>query len=222
MGHWIINGKTYNEEEYEEYKRQEKLRVEAERQAQWEALQRAQAEADRLVKQLSDAYFVCEKFIREHPELCRHVTTEQERDEEIYQKLLTNLEYADAVPRCEYILPGGTHCRCPQMRGEKFCYAHKRWRRLEPESLDLKSIEDANGIQQNLMAVMQALVDGRITEKHAAALLYGHQIAANNVRHTTFGEGDSFVVQLDYPPKKPPVLLPDLLPNDETEKKERA
>jgi len=203
MGHWIINGKTYNEEEYEEYKRQEKLRVQAERQAQWEALQRMQADADRLVKELSDAYFVCEKFMREHPELCRHVTTEQERDEEIYQKLLTNLEYADATPRCEYVLPGGTRCGCPQMRGEKFCYAHKRWRRLEPESLDLKSIEDANGIQQNLMAVMQALVDDRITEKRAAALLYGHQIAANNVRHTTFTEAvEAIVVELE-PQNKP-------------------
>lgn len=203
MGHWIINGKTYNEEEYAEYKRQEKLRVEAERQAQWEALQGAQAEADRLVKELSDAYFVCEKFIREHPELCRHVATEQERDEEIYQKLLKNLEYADAVPRCEYVLPQGTQCKCPQMRGERFCYAHKQWRRLEPQSLDLRTIEDANGIQQNLMAVMQALVDDRITEKRAAALLYGHQIAANNVRHTTFTEAvEGILVELE-PEKKP-------------------
>ncbi|MGE5204329.1 MAG: hypothetical protein ACM3SW_02200 [Actinomycetota bacterium] len=204
MGHWIIDGKTYNEEEYAEYKRQEKLRAQAERQAQWEELQRAQAEADRLVKELSDAYFVCEKFIREHPELCRHVTTEQERDEEIYQKLLKNLEYADAVPRCEYVLPQGTQCKCPQMRGERFCYAHNRWRRLEPQNLDLRSIEDANGIQQNLMAVMQALVDDRITEKRAAALLYGHQIAANNVRLTTFTEAvEGILVELE--PQKRPV-----------------
>jgi hypothetical protein len=34
---------------------------------------------------------------------------------------------------------------------------------------------------------MQALVDERITNKRAAALLYEHQIAANNVRHSTFG-----------------------------------
>lgn len=49
---------------------------------------------------------------------------------------------------------------------------------------------------------MQALVDERITNKRAAALLYEHQIAANNVRHSTFGApGQEMVIQLPDPPK---------------------
>jgi hypothetical protein len=49
---------------------------------------------------------------------------------------------------------------------------------------------------------MQALVDERITNKRAAALLYEHQIAANNVRHTFGAPGQAYVRGLDDPSQK--------------------
>jgi hypothetical protein len=198
MGYWMIKGKRYTEEEYQEYERQEKLRQEAERKAQEEALQQGQAEAARLVEQLGEAYKACSRFLEGHPELCRYVDTEAGRNQDIYERLLRNLEYADSAPRCEYVKPGGTQCGSPRMTGYKYCYAHRRWRQLEPESLELKSIENANGIQQNLMAVMKALVDDQITEARAGKLLYGHHIASLNVTRTTFDEkGAEMVIEDD-------------------------
>ena len=69
------------------------------------------------------------------------------------------------------------------MRGIDYCYYHKRTH-LGPRLLypTLTMLEDAHGIQAALMEVLCGIMQGALTDKHAALLLYGLQTAASNLR----------------------------------------
>ena len=100
MGEWIIGGKRYNLEEYEEYQRQELKR--------WE--QDAE-EVRRLIGVVSEAYTACEKYMEEHPRYPYGMKdSAQQREFKIYEKLRQNLERAGNAPRCEKVREDGTVC----------------------------------------------------------------------------------------------------------------
>ncbi len=184
---WIINGQQFSEEEYAGY-----------RQKEIEAEERAQEEAQRLVGELSQAYKACAGFMEEHPELCHKVGDAEAREHELYLKLRDNLTHADRAPRCEKVREDGTECFSPQMKGYRYCYAHERMLQARPHKLEMPALEDANGIQMAIMKVQKALIDDEISEKKAALLLYSLQIAASNVKSTTFNRelGEQVVTEM--------------------------
>ncbi len=176
---WIIDGKRYSVAEYEEYKKQ-KL----------EEQELAQAETWRLINVLGEAYKACSEFMEQHPETPYAVQDAQGREHDMYQKLRWNLGAADRAPRCEKVREDGTVCGSPQMKGYRYCYAHERMLLTQSQKLDLPALEDANGIQMAIMRVQKALIDDEISEKKAALLLYSLQIAASNLKNTTFTSKD--------------------------------
>jgi hypothetical protein len=93
------------------------------------------------------------------------------------------LAVADETPRCMHIKPSGVRCGSPAMRGIDYCYYHKRTH-LGPRLLypTLTMLEDAHGVQAALMEVLCGILDGGLTDKHAALLLYGLQTAASNLK----------------------------------------
>ena len=86
---------------------------------------------------------------------------------------------------CRHIMPRGTKCKSPALRGQSFCYFHQNLRchsqdgaRAGKGPLQLPSIEDTHGVQTALGQVLGALASERLEARHAGLLLYGLQIAA--------------------------------------------
>jgi hypothetical protein len=183
----LPDGRQMSQEEYNDY-RTKKIDAEiaAERQAQ--------DEATRLVAELSEAYKACAGFMTRHPELVRKVGGAEAQEHDLYLKLRQNLERADDAPRCDKVREDGTVCGSPQMTGYAYCYAHERMLQARPRKLALPPVEDANSIQMAIMMVQKALIDDEISEKKAGLLLYSLQIAASNVKNTTFSDDQKEVV----------------------------
>ncbi len=85
---------------------------------------------------------------------------------------------------CRHILPRGTKCKSPALRGKVYCYFHDRLQRYEQdgqrltqEPLCLPPLEDAHGIQIALGQVLAALGSGRLDHRKASLYLYGVQLA---------------------------------------------
>jgi hypothetical protein len=173
------DGSRLNQEQWNDYKQK---KIEAEIAAEWQA----QNQAARLVAELSEAYKACTGFMKSHPELARKVGDAEAQEHDLYLKLRQNLERADSAPRCEKVREDGTVCSCPRMKGYSYCYAHERMLQARPRKLALPALEDANAIQMAIMMVQKALIDDEISEKKAGLLLYSFQIAASNVKQTTF------------------------------------
>lgn len=188
MGYHIINGEKYTDEEYKEYERQTQ-----------EAKQHRREEAARLVRELSAAYQACSEFMEQNPELGMKVGDAEAREHDLYLKLRTNLAQADMAPRCEKVREDGTQCGSPQMKGHSYCYAHERMLQARARKLELPPVEDANGIQMAVMLVQRALIDDEISEKKAGLLLYSLQIAASNVKNTTFCEEEDDYLVTELP-----------------------
>jgi hypothetical protein len=182
------DGSRLSQEQFNDYKAK---KIDAEIAAE----RKAQDEAARLVAELSEAYKACAGFMAKNPKLCKKVGDAEAQEHELYLKLRRNLERADSAPRCEKVSEDGTACGCPKMTGYSYCYAHERMLQARPRKLALPPLEDANGIQLAIMMVQKALIDDEISEKKAGLLLYSMQIAASNVKQTTFvNEEDKEVV----------------------------
>jgi hypothetical protein len=177
MGYWIVDGRKLTNEEYQELKRQEE-----------QDKQRAREEAQRLTKQLGEAYAALKEHLQRNPGVAQRIEDTRVLDQQIYQNLRQNLERADQAPRCQAIKADGTGCGSPKMNNHIYCYAHYRMLEARAEKLVLPSLEDANGILLAVMVVQRALIDDEISEKKAGLLLYSLQIAATNVNKTTFGQ----------------------------------
>jgi hypothetical protein len=192
VAEWIIGGKRYSIEEYEEYQKQELKR--------WEL---DEAEVRRLVGAVGEAFTACEKFMEEHPQYPYGLKDDaQQREFKIFEKLRWNLGAANRAPRCEKVREDGTVCGCPQMKGYSYCYAHERMLRMQSQKLELPTQEDGNGIQMAIMRVQKALIDDEISTKKAGQLLYSLQMASSNLKHTTFASaGEKATVEMKEPPR---------------------
>ncbi len=95
-------------------------------------------------------------------------------------------------PECRHIMPSGRKCTSPALRSQAFCYYHTRVHRLqvrpsrsagEPaeENLVFPVIEDRCSMQLALAQVLNALGSSRLDPRRAGLLLYGLQIASQNV-----------------------------------------
>ncbi|HET6842948.1 MAG TPA: hypothetical protein VFK06_14935 [Candidatus Angelobacter sp.] len=180
------DGTKYNEAEYEEYEKQRLAREVAEYRAQIAAREQARSDAQRMLCELGQAYKSYTSFLKDNPDLCLRLDSEQEIHQQVYEKLLENLERAHGTPRCGYIKVNGVPCGSPRMKGQELCYAHQRMQAVRPEKFDLPPLEDANAIQLGLMQVARGLMDGQMDRKTASLMLYCLQIASSNVAHTNF------------------------------------
>src|SRR5450755_134524 len=96
------------------------------------------------------------------------------------------------ILRCQHIKVDGVQCGSPALRGERRCYFHERWQRVDqgttrPHSAlrsgILPALEDANSIQLALAEVMRLAIMGHIEHRVFALLLSALRIAAANVKH---------------------------------------
>jgi hypothetical protein len=84
-------------------------------------------------------------------------------------------------------MPSGGKCRAPALRGTHFCYFHTSLHRLDKQksnpmgSIDIPVLEDRCAIQLSIAQVLRALVNSTIDQRRAALLLYGLQLASQNV-----------------------------------------
>src|SRR5450755_784893 len=95
------------------------------------------------------------------------------------------------ILRCQHIKVDGVQCGSPALRGERRCYFHERWQRVDqgntrPHSAlrsgILPALEDANSIQLALAEVMRLAIMGHIEYRVFSLLLSALRIAAANVK----------------------------------------
>jgi len=100
--------------------------------------------------------------------------------------------------QCNYVRASGRRCGCASLRGEQFCYYHYTTRRPGTPSqaalpheagfdqtqpaFHLHSLEDRASVQIAVKEVMNRLAAGTIDVKLASLLLYGLQLASNNLQ----------------------------------------
>jgi hypothetical protein len=96
-----------------------------------------------------------------------------------------------------HIMVDGANCGSPAMRGNRFCYHHKRQREQRiavsterarvnrNPQFTLPVLEDSDSIQLSLAKIMQLLAAGQIERKTASLMLYSLQIATTNLRYAT-------------------------------------
>jgi hypothetical protein len=89
---------------------------------------------------------------------------------------------------CRHIMPNGSKCRAPALRGQPYCYFHTRLHtyaaapaRAPDSPLKLPVIEDRSAIQIALAQVFDALGSSQLDVRRAGLFLYGLQIASQNV-----------------------------------------
>ena len=86
-------------------------------------------------------------------------------------------------------MPNGSRCHSPALKGMPYCYFHQRLHRLAAghsrapeEPITLPFMEDRSAVQIALAQVLNALGSARLDPRRAGLLLYGLQIAAQNVK----------------------------------------
>jgi len=86
---------------------------------------------------------------------------------------------------CRHIKPGGQRCKSPALRGHAFCYYHARLHSTTKlgavNGITLPVPEDSAAIQESLGTIFAAILNSRIDSKQTAQLLWGLQIASNNL-----------------------------------------
>ena len=85
-------------------------------------------------------------------------------------------------------MPNGKKCRAAALRNLPYCYFHTRAHRLtgsksksKGQPLKFPVLEDRSAIQLALAQILDALASVQIDHKQASLLLYGLQIASQNV-----------------------------------------
>jgi hypothetical protein len=90
---------------------------------------------------------------------------------------------------CRHIMPNGTRCHSPVLRGTHFCYFHTRLHRFaaekaqgKQEPIEIPVLEDRSAIQVALAQVLNGLASAKLDPRRAGLFLYGLQIASQNVQ----------------------------------------
>jgi len=88
--------------------------------------------------------------------------------------------------------PAERNCEAPALKGTSFCYFHTRLHRLDktppgtPEPIDIPALEDRAAIQLTITQILRAFANGSIDQKRTYTLLYGLQLASQNVDRTSW------------------------------------
>ena len=92
-------------------------------------------------------------------------------------------------PECRHIMPNGAKCHSPALRGMAYCYFHVPGRRpAQGQSracknpLKLPALTDRTAIRIALGQVLSAIGSSKLSQRSAGQLLYGLQIASDNVQ----------------------------------------
>ena len=94
--------------------------------------------------------------------------------------------------QCRHIFTDGHRCQSPALRQENFCYYHHTTRKPVPKqelanrrskrsTLEVPMPEDRSAIQHTIGQVLQLLAANQLDAKRAGLLLYGLQIAIQNL-----------------------------------------
>jgi hypothetical protein len=95
------------------------------------------------------------------------------------------------VPLCQHQMKNAALCRCPAMRGQRYCYSHQRKReqgvrkiaeRARQSWFESMPLNDVKSVQRALRQVMQRLLSGQVDHKQAGQILYKLQTASMNLR----------------------------------------
>ncbi len=100
---------------------------------------------------------------------------------------------------CRHIFTSGKKCQSPAIQHQNFCYFHQNTRKRPSPASEpydpytapqdtahhLTPLDDADAIQLALSDVVLALAANRIDPRRARILIYGLQVAAQNLRHRT-------------------------------------
>ena len=98
---------------------------------------------------------------------------------------------------CRHIFTSGKKCQSPALTDQNFCYFHSNTRKrptpantpyeayIPPQDTahNLSPLEDADAIQLAISDVVLALAANRIDPRRARILLYGLQVASQNIRN---------------------------------------
>ncbi|MGO8756607.1 MAG: hypothetical protein ACLQG3_00640 [Terracidiphilus sp.] len=93
------------------------------------------------------------------------------------------------APECRHIMPSGKKCGAAALKGGHFCYFHTRLHLIAKQettvtdSIDIPVLEDRYAIQMAIAQVLRSLVNNSIDRPRASLLLYGLQLATQNVDH---------------------------------------
>ena len=100
--------------------------------------------------------------------------------------------------QCEFIKTNGVRCGSPAVRNYYYCYFHRN--ALEPtapaglSSFKLPMLEDPETIQVAITRVIQGLAYGTIDAVRAKLMLYGLQIASQNIKRSNFKPSPTSVI----------------------------
>lgn len=108
------------------------------------------------------------------------------------------------IPECRHILPTGRKCHAVAMRGKAFCYFHMLDKRAPARkrataakkkqpaeaSLALPKALDRTTINTAIGRVLHTLAAGRIATRRASALLYGLQLAQQQLGPRSTSDDD--------------------------------
>jgi hypothetical protein len=98
---------------------------------------------------------------------------------------------------CRHIFTSGKKCQSPALKDQSFCYFHSNTRKrpahknaayepyIPPQDTahNLPPLEDADAIQLAISDVVLALAANRIDPRRARILLYGLQVASQNIHN---------------------------------------
>ena len=99
---------------------------------------------------------------------------------------------------CTHMFHDGNTCMNVAAPGEDFCFWHdtaakreerrmhwaaKRRHKKAIPDLDIPTIEDPESLQIAIHEVMDAIIDGRLTDRRAGWLLYGLQLSRSNIKY---------------------------------------
>jgi hypothetical protein len=88
--------------------------------------------------------------------------------------------------QCLHQKVDGTRCGSPALTDKQFCYWHNRIRRqFKEKEIELPPLEDVNAVQVAINDLLHAMLQETIDQKKATSLLYGLQLARDNMRHLT-------------------------------------
>ena len=88
------------------------------------------------------------------------------------------------IPKCHHIKVDGSPCGSPSLAGEDHCYWHRTLYRTA-KKLELPALEDGNAVQVAINRVLQSMVDGNTDIRTGCGLLYGLQLARDNMKQVT-------------------------------------
>ena len=87
-------------------------------------------------------------------------------------------------PRCQHIHLKGVRCGSPALRGHEHCYFHNRVRKVH-RGVAIPLLEEPAAIQVSVTEILRALAARDLDHRTANLMLYGLQVAAQNLPRMT-------------------------------------